>query len=143
MDTLEITRSIDIHAPIEKVWAAITEPELISQWFGDATEFEAAEGGKGFFAWNAHGKFRVVVEHVEPPHVLVYRWAHREVDTEPTPQNSTVVRFELAEIDGGTKLDLLETGFEDLSDPQEAHNGNQEGWTAELAELVDFVQSTQ
>lgn len=141
MDAFDITRSIDINAPIDKVWATITEPQLISQWFGDATEFEATEGGRGFFAWNAHGKFRVVVEHVEPPRVLVYRWAHREADAEPTPQNSTVVRFELTEIAGGTKLDLLETGFEGLADPQEARNGNEEGWTAELAELVSFLQS--
>lgn len=143
MDTLDITRTVDISAPIEKVWATITEPDLISQWFGDATEFEAIEGGTGFFGWNAHGKFRVVVEQVNPPHTLVYRWAHREADTEPTSRNSTVVRFELSEIDGGTRLGLLETGFEDLADPQTAHAENSGGWTAELGDLVAFLQAAQ
>ncbi|MDH6242382.1 SRPBCC domain-containing protein [Mycobacterium sp. OTB74] len=143
MDTLDITRTIDINAPIGKVWATITEPELISQWFGDATEFEAAPGGTGFFGWNTHGKFRVVVEQVNPPHTLVYRWAHREADAEPTPGNSTVVRFELTEIPGGTRLDLLETGFEHLADPQTAHAENSGGWTAELADLVEFLQAAQ
>ncbi|MEZ0050331.1 uncharacterized protein YndB with AHSA1/START domain [Mycobacterium sp. MAA66] len=142
MDSLDITRTIDINAPIEKVWATITEPELISQWFGDATEFEATPGGAGFFAWNTHGKFRVVVEQVNPPHTLVYRWAHREVDAEPTPSNSTLVRFELTAIADGTRLDLLETGFEDLVDPQTAHAENSGGWTAELGDLVAFLQAT-
>jgi uncharacterized protein YndB with AHSA1/START domain len=139
MDTLDITRAIDISAPIEKVWATITEPDLIAQWFGDTTEFEAAEGGTGFFGWNAHGTFRVVVELADPPHTLVYRWAHREADADPTPRNSTVVRFELSEIAGGTRLHLLETGFENLEDPQTAHRENEGGWTAELADLVAYL----
>lgn len=139
METLDITRTIDIDAPIERVWATLTETDLISQWFGDSTEFEAIEGGGGFFGWNSHGKFRVVVERVDPPHTLVYRWAHREPDADPTPTNSTVVRFELTEIAGGTRLDLRETGFENLADPQTAHAENSGGWTAELGDLVAFL----
>ncbi|MUL67687.1 hypothetical protein BOO86_24660 [Mycobacterium sp. CBMA 234] len=140
MDTLDITRTIDINAPIERVWAALTQADLISGWFGDATEFEAVPGGTGFFAWNAHGKFRVVVERADAPHTLVYRWAHRETDAEPNPSNSTVVRFDLTEIDGGTRLDLCETGFEKLADPQTAHSENSGGWTAELGDLVAYLQ---
>jgi uncharacterized protein YndB with AHSA1/START domain len=49
--TLDITRSIDIHAPAEKVWAAITEPELIAQWFGDTCDFDATPGSTGTFGW--------------------------------------------------------------------------------------------
>lgn len=142
MDTLDITRTIDINAPIETVWATITEPDLISQWFGDTTEFDAVPGGKGHFGWNAHGTFRVIVEQVEPPHTLVYRWAHREAGAEPTTHNSTVVRFDLTEIDGGTRLTLVETGFENLSDPQTAHGENSGGWTAELGDLVAYLQAS-
>jgi hypothetical protein len=50
-----------------------------------------------------------------------------------------VVRIELAEIDGGTRLALVESGFEQLHDPQTAHAENQGGWTAELGELVEFL----
>lgn len=141
-ETLDITRSIDISAPIEKVWAALTDPDLIGQWFGDATAFEAIPGGTGFFGWDSHGKFRVVVERVDAPHTLIYCWAHREADADPTPTNSTVVRFDLTEIDGGTRLDLVETGFEKLDDPQTAHSENSGGWTAELADLVAFLQAS-
>jgi uncharacterized protein YndB with AHSA1/START domain len=142
MDTLDITRTIDINAPIQRVWDALTKAELIAQWFGDAAELEAIPGGTGFFGWNAHGKFRVVVESAEAPHTLVYRWAHRETDADPTPQNSTVVRFDLTEIEGGTRLDLRETGFENLADPQTAHAENSGGWTAELGDLVAYLQAS-
>jgi uncharacterized protein YndB with AHSA1/START domain len=140
MATLDITRSLDIKAPVSKVWAALTESDLIAQWFGDTVEFDPSPGGGGLFGWEQHGQFRVLVEHIDKPKTLVYRWA-REVDVDPVEGNSTVVRFDLAEIEGGTRLTVLETGFEQLVDPQSAHDANAEGWRAELAELVEFVES--
>lgn len=141
MAELDITRSIDIKAPVAKVWATITEPELIAQWFGDSAEFEAKPGARGAFGWQQHGgAFHLVVEHVDEPKTLVYRWA-REFGVDPAPGNSTVVRFDLTEIAGGTRLELLETGFEELDDPQGARSGNVEGWSAELGELVEFVST--
>lgn len=141
MAALDITRSIDISAPLEKVWAAITKPDLIAQWFGETAEFDAKPGARGSFGWRDHGgAFQIVVEHVDEPKTLVYRWA-REFGVAPVPGNSTVVRFDLTEIAGGTRLDLLETGFEELEDPQGAQAGNVEGWLAELGELVEFVES--
>ena len=141
MAVLDITRSIDIEAPVEKVWAAITEPDLIAQWFGDTAEFDATPGSSGSFGWHDHGgTFQIVVEHADKPKTLVYRWA-REFGVEPGQGNSTLVRFDLTAIDGGTRLDLLETGFEELADPQGAQSGNVEGWAAELGELVEFLES--
>ena len=141
MAALDITRSIDIMAPLEKVWAAITEPELIAQWFGDTAEFDATPGAHGAFGWAEHGgAFQIVVEHVDKPKTLVYRWA-REFGVEPAQGNSTVVRFDLTAIEGGTRLDLLETGFEELADPEGAQTGNVDGWKAELGELVEYLES--
>lgn len=136
--TLDITRTIDIDAPVNKVWEALTRPELIAEWFGDTAQFAAEEGGAGAFGWAGHGIFRVIVEHVEEPKTLVYRWA-RERDVDPVPGNSTVVRFDLEPTARGTRLTLVETGFEELDDPRGHHDGNSEGWTAELADLVDYL----
>jgi uncharacterized protein YndB with AHSA1/START domain len=138
--SLDITRTIDINAPADKVWAALTEPDLIAEWFGDTCEFDATPGGTGVFGWKEHGQFRVVVERVDRPKTLVYRWA-REYDADPVPGNSTLVRFDLIENGAGTRLSLVETGFEELDDPQEGHDGNVEGWLVELDELVAFVES--
>ena len=142
MTTLDITRGIDIEAPVAKVWAAITEPELIAQWFGDSAEFDARPGGAGLFGWSARsiGPFRVLVEPVDEPKTLVYRWA-REAGVAPAPGRSTLVRFDLAEIAGGTRPTVLETGSEELDDPRAAHEANSAGWGAELAELVELVES--
>ena len=141
MAELDITRSIDIKAPLDRVWAALTEPELIAQWFGETAEFDATPGAAGSFGWAEHGgAFHIVVEHVDKPKTLVYRWA-REFGVDPVPGNSTLVRFDLTEIAGGTRLDLVETGFEELADAEAARAGNVEGWLAELGELVELVES--
>jgi len=142
MSELDITRTIDIKASTAKVWAAITEPDLIAQWFGDSAEFDASPGGVGVFGWkdHDHGPFRVLVERADKPKTLVYRWA-REANVDPAPGNSTLVQFDLAEIDGGTRLTLLESGFDELKEPQAARDGNVEGWKSELADLVEFVES--
>lgn len=140
MTTLDITRTIDIKAAPAKVWAALTQPDLITQWFGDTCDLDATPGGTGHFGWTAHGAdFRVVVEHVDEPKTLIYRWA-RESGVDPVRGNSTVVRFDLTEIAGGTRLTLLETGFDELADPASAQADNADGWTAELAELVEFAE---
>lgn len=139
MSTLEITRSIDIAAAPAKVWAALTEQDLIAQWMGDSAEFDPVPGGTGFFGWSGHGRFRVVVEQIEAPTLLVYRWA-RQTDTDPVRGNSTVVRFELSPIDGGTRLSVLESGFDELDDPATAHAENTGGWQAELDDLIGFLE---
>ncbi len=142
MTGLDITKTIDIKAPASKVWAALTEADLIAQWFGDTAELDATPGGVGMFAWkeHGHGPFRVLVERADKPKTLIYRWA-REANVDPVPGNSTVVRFDLDEIEGGTRLTLVETGFEELSDPQANRDGNVEGWNAELGKLVEFVEA--
>jgi len=136
--TLDITRTIDIQAPVTRVWQALTQPDLIAEWFGDTADFVAEDGHSGAFGWEGHGSFRVMVEHVEEPKTLVYRWA-RVRDVDPVPGNSTVVRFDLEPIAGGTRLTLVETGFEELDDPRGHHDGNSDGWTTELGDLVDYL----
>ncbi len=138
MNALDITRTIDIDAPVARVWAALTEPDLIAEWFGETAIFVAEAGGAGAFGWAGHGTFRVLVEHVEEPKTLIYRWA-RDRDVDPVPGNSTLVRFDLEQTAGGTRLTLVESGFEELDDPQGHHDGNSEGWTVELGELVEYL----
>ncbi|WP_099020404.1 SRPBCC family protein [Mycolicibacterium palauense] len=141
MSEFDITRTVEIHAPARRVWAALTDPAKIALWFGDTAEFDARPGGRAVFGWREHGgDFHARVERVDEPRTLVYRWA-RDFGVDPAPGNSTLVRFELEEIAGGTRLTVIETGFEDLDDPRGAHDGNAEGWRNELAELVAFCEA--
>lgn len=126
-----VERTLELAAPIERVWRAISEPDELSRWFGDETRLDLRPGGDGVMIWREHGSFAVRVEVVEPPRRLVWSWVHEpDVDFEDAP--ATRVEWTLtARADGGTTLYLRESGFRsDLH-----HRQNTQGWGEELAEL--------
>jgi uncharacterized protein YndB with AHSA1/START domain len=140
MSELSITRTVHIGAHRSAVWAAITEPELISEWFGDATRLDLRVGGVGVLTWDAHGSVRLVVEEIDEPNSFAFRWA-RDFDIDPTPGASTLVRFTLADRDGGTELTVVESGWEDVAgDVTRGMADNSAGWIEELDELVAFLE---
>ena len=132
---LEVTRTLDILATRDKVWAALTVPDLISEWFGDETVFEPVVGSSGSLTWADFGSYRLVVEEVDEPAVLAYRWA-RTRDEDPDAHNSTLVRFTLEDLGGSTRLTVVETGWESLAgDIEKGMAENTVGWRQELDEL--------
>ncbi|MDQ1547595.1 MAG: hypothetical protein QOH69_2499 [Actinomycetota bacterium] len=139
MSELNVTRTVHINAHRSAVWAAITEPELISEWFGDTAELDLRVGGAGVMGWSEWGNFRFVVEEIDEPNAFAFRWA-RDTDADPVKGNSTLVRFVLDDQDGGTRLTVLETGWEEFEgDVATGMKENSAGWIAELDELVAFL----
>lgn len=133
---LTIDKSLDLDAPPDRVWRALTEPAEISAWFGDSAELDLRPGGTGWFGWEKHGRFAVRVETVEPPHRLAWRWCH-EPDTPIDQGTSTLVEWRLtARPEGGTRLELRESGFETRKHWQE----NTKGWNSELGELMAHLE---
>jgi len=130
-----IEQTIELSAPPERVWRALTEPEELALWFPDQAEVDLRPGGNGSWAWDKHGKFAVKFEIVDPPLHLAWRWAHDPkvpVDVGVT----TRVEFTLSRRhDGGTTLRLEETGFT----TEEHHTQNVSGWDHELGELVGYL----
>ena len=142
---LTVTRTIAIKAPLEKVWAAITEAEHIAAWFPQAAVLdEVAVGARGVFTWEGFGSLPVQIEELDPPRTIAYRWSNshtRTVNPDAVdPDHSTVFRFTLEPIDGGTQLTVVESGFGTLADPAASMEGNRTGWDAELDELVAYLE---
>lgn len=145
IDGFTVTRTIQIAAPIEKVWVAITEAEHLAQWFPQKAELEPiAVGGHGAFTFEGYGTFPVVVESVDPLRSISYRWGNDNAKAIPLDEaHSTVFTFTLEAIEGGTQLTVVETGFETLSDPQGSLEGNRGGWNHELDELVAYLEGSR
>src|SRR5262245_40624846 len=104
-----IEREILIDAPLEVVWAVVTEPEHVGAWFGDDAAIELRPGGDMVLTWQEHGSFRARVEKVEPPHVFAFRWA-RPAGAEPRTGNSTLVELSLSAEGERTRLRVVESG---------------------------------
>jgi uncharacterized protein YndB with AHSA1/START domain len=138
-----IKRTVTIAAPLEKVWAAITEARHIVQWFGQVAVLDnVAIGAGGVFGFDGFGEFPVLIEELDPPRTIAYRWSNenaRAVDP-VDPAHSTVFRFTLEPIAGGTQLTVVESGFATLADPAGSMESNRKGWDFELDELIAYLE---
>jgi uncharacterized protein YndB with AHSA1/START domain len=143
-----IEHDVDIDAPVERVWAVITEPEHVRAWYAfDGAEIDLRPGGAVVFRWKEHGVYHGVVERVEPPHFYSLRHAHVEGEP-PRPGNSTLVEYTLtARAGGGTNLRVVERGFRDLDvspEEQDAHaRDNLDGWTGGFGLLQDYARQVR
>lgn len=143
MDSIE--REVVIEAPVEKVWELVTKPEHLGRWFGDAgAEVDLRPGGALELRWAEH-QARGRIEAVEPPRLFVFHWAPFEdpAGAQPTDDNSTRVEFTLSEEGDGTRLRVVESGFDSLATSEEQrrrnHEGNTDGWRRELGELQEYA----
>jgi uncharacterized protein YndB with AHSA1/START domain len=143
MATDMIQREIQIDAPVDRVWAVLTEAKHIAGWFGDSVEIDLRPGGKALFTWSGHGTYHAVVERVEPPVVFAYRWA-RNAGNDPAAADSTLVEFTLAAAGDGTLLTVVETGFAGWAATEEEQDKgaaeNTQGWGEELGELKEYAE---
>jgi uncharacterized protein YndB with AHSA1/START domain len=142
----QIERETVINAPVERVWALITEAEHIGRWFGDAgAEIDLRPGGALVVRWAEHGTSHARVVAVEPHTRFSYRWAPFKDPggEEPIEGNSTLVELTLQPEGDGTRLRVVESGFASLatSDEQRAKNaaGNARGWEHETSELREYA----
>ncbi|HEV8564347.1 MAG TPA: SRPBCC domain-containing protein [Actinomycetota bacterium] len=69
-----VTRAIGLRAAPEEVWAALTDAERLSEWFGVRAEIDPRPGGAVRFGGPGRAERRGLVEAADPPHRLVFRW---------------------------------------------------------------------
>jgi uncharacterized protein YndB with AHSA1/START domain len=131
-----IERTLELAAPPERVWRAITDPDELARWFPQSAQWELRPGGTGVFSWEGYGDFPIRVEAVDSPRYLAWRWG-LEVEIDPdASESATLVEWWLELRDGGgTMLRLRESGFR-----HETHRAeNETGWSEELDELVAML----
>jgi uncharacterized protein YndB with AHSA1/START domain len=103
-----VERELELPAPSEEVWEALTDPERLAGWLADEVSFDLRPGGDASFR-DGDTLRRGWVEEVLPPSSdddgsgrLAFWWAE---DDEP----ATRVELTLAPIEGGTRLRVVET----------------------------------
>ncbi|MGR0319766.1 SRPBCC domain-containing protein [Agromyces sp. ZXT2-3] len=148
--TYSVRRTIRIAAPVEKVWAAVTEPAHISRWFGRTVLHGAGVGAEGTMTFEGYGDVPIRVEAIDAPRSVTYRWGNDDalghLPDRVDEATSTVFTFTLEPVAGAaaadgaarpvTELTVVETGFELTSDPTANMRDHAEGWVSELDKLV-------
>ena len=135
----DILATVEIAAPPERVFKALTSAEIASWWVNPGV-FETHEwsgdarvGGRWRASgvmlsagtpWSLEGEFLVV----EPPRKLVHTW-HRG----GAPEAPSTVTYDLERISSGTRLTLRHTGIQS----PEIGKGTAAGWEASLRALAE------
>jgi uncharacterized protein YndB with AHSA1/START domain len=138
-----LEREILIEAPLDVVWSVITEPQHMSGWFGDSADVDLRPGGRLVLRWDENDStVQGRVERVEPPRLFSFRWI-RNAGTDVREEDSTLVEFSLSVEGDATRLTVVESGFRQLSGPddekQKDADSHRDGWKLELDELREYV----
>ena len=141
-EQFQVTRSVHIQASPERVWAALTQEDLLIQWFGQKASLpDLRVGGEGVIGFDGHGEVPLRIDVYDRPSVFAFTWG-RPNEGPLRDDNCTQVRFTLVADGESTILSVVESGFDNFSDPIGSMEGNRGGWTAELDELVAFVEAS-
>jgi uncharacterized protein YndB with AHSA1/START domain len=96
-EQVEVTREVELDAPREEVWEALTDADELAEWFANDVELDPEPGGEGVFRWDDGEERHAVVETVEPERLFEFSW------------DDSRVCIELAEVAGGTRVLVRET----------------------------------
>lgn len=146
-DTDRIEKKVLLKAPRSRVWRAIADAEEFGAWFRVQLEGPFVPGatlrGRITYPGYEHVTMEVVVERIEPERYFAYRWHPNAVDSgaDYSSEPTTLVEFRLEEVEGGTLLTIVESGFEriPLSRRAEAFRANEQGWAAQVQNVERHV----
>jgi uncharacterized protein YndB with AHSA1/START domain len=96
---VQIEREIVFPEAPDEVWEALTEPERLEEWFATEVELDARPGGAGVFRWGDGEERRATVREASEQERLVLDWE----------DGGGEVVLELEEVDGGTRLRVVES----------------------------------
>jgi uncharacterized protein YndB with AHSA1/START domain len=108
----------------EKVWRALTEPELLAAWMMP-NDMEP-QAGKRFAFAGPGARIECEVLDADPGRLLRYSWRERPnaEDAGRLPAFDSIVTFTLARTaSGGTHLSIVHDGFERVAEPVAAMAG--------------------
>jgi uncharacterized protein YndB with AHSA1/START domain len=138
--TDRIEKTIAIAAPVDRVWRALTDHEEFGAWFRVKLEgpFVLGEMSRGWITHSGfeHCRWEARVVAMESPRLFAYTWHPYAVDADKdySAEPPTRVEFRLEPAGEGTKLTVVESGFDSipLERRDEALRMNTGGWEAQL-----------
>ena len=132
--TDSISFDFDLQHSPQKVWRALTDPALLTEWLLPVVGLELAPGAAFTFraqpqpGWDGTVNCRFTA--IEPLRKLSYTWVVGDfIDT--------IVTFTLTPTPSGTRLSLVQSGFR--ADQKQNFGGARYGWRMMGGKLVDLL----
>ncbi len=145
----KIEKTIELNVPIERVWRALTDHREFGTWFGVRINGPFAPGqpsrgqitieGFDHVPWNAE------IRTMEEPTCFAYEWHPYaiEPDVDYSDEPRTLVEFRLEPVEAGTRLTVVESGFDALPAARRdiAFRMNDGGWTQQTKNIKAHVEA--
>jgi uncharacterized protein YndB with AHSA1/START domain len=142
-----IEKTIELKAPVDRVWRALTDAKEFGTWFRVAldTPFVEGERAHGHVTYEGyeHLRFEVKVVAMDRPRRFAFTWHPYAVDpaVDYASESPTTVEFLLEQTQTGTRLTMTEKGFEGLPAHRrdEAMRMNDSGWSTQIENIRAHV----
>jgi uncharacterized protein YndB with AHSA1/START domain len=146
--TDRIEKTIELKAPVSRVWRALTDHHEFGKWFRVRLEHPFVPGqvsrGQVTYPGYEHLRWEAVVQKMEPERLFSFTWhpyaidPNRDYSSEPR----TLVEFTLQKTASGTLLHIVESGFDKIPSERrlEAFRMNDGGWSAQITNIARHVE---
>ena len=146
-----IEKTVDIKAPVSRVWKALTDHEEFGTWFRVRIEgpFVPGQVSRGHITYPGyeHIRWEAVIQKMEPERLFSFLWHPYAVDAavDYSGEPHTLVEFHLEKAGDGTLLRVTESGFDKLPAGRrdEAFRMNEGGWTEQMKNIEQHVRASR
>lgn len=148
-DSDQIVKIVEMNAPVERVWQALTNHEAFGAWFrvrldgpfvvGETTTGQMTYPGAEHCRWLS--KTTRIDENAG---VFAFTWVHPADPRRPRADDPwTLVEFRLEPDGDGTRLTITESGFDALPAGRRstAMRENKQGWEIQSGHIKTYVTS--
>jgi uncharacterized protein YndB with AHSA1/START domain len=146
--TDRIEKQVLLKAPRSRVWRALADAAQFGDWFGVDFKGMAFSVGKPIrgkitYPGYEHLTMEVAIEQIVPERLLSWRWHPAAIDagTDYSHEPTTLVVFELEEVEGGTLLRVVESGLDRIPLARRATviRMNTSGWIEQMQNIEKYV----
>ena len=143
-----IEKTIDLNAPVERVWRALTDPAEFGEWFRVKidTPFTPGQLARGHILHPGyeHLVWEVRIQMMDRPRLFSFTWHPYGIDpkVDYSVETPTLVEFQLEPTPTGTRLVVTESGFDAIPAHRrdEAMRMNDGGWAQQVLNIKAHVE---
>jgi uncharacterized protein YndB with AHSA1/START domain len=147
--TDRIEKQVTFDAPRSRVWRALTDVAQFNSWFGVSLTSPFAAGaevsGKMTYRKYEHITLTIWIETLEPERLFAFRWHPYAIEdgVDYAAEPTTLVTFTLEEVAAGTRLTIVESGFDAIPESRraKAFSMNSNGWNSQIENIRKFLDT--
>lgn len=141
MANLSLKTSIEVNAPAAKVWKALTDAEIVKQYFfGTNVKSDWKKGSPIIWEGEWEGKTyrdKGTILDIDPGKFVRYDYWSSMSGTEDKPENYADISYTLSESNGKTVLTITQGNIKS----EESKSHSEQNWQSVFGKMKEMVES--